>query len=164
MPTGRASTRRAAPRPSHGDVTGNTAQALSKEHAAAVREGQARMSTVSAPVAAVDPFDEQDRAGADEERALAREAEQRSAEMSRTGIHIEALPRERPRRSLRSVSRSGDVDPDELVLVKFNDDYPGVTLGKSAEGELRTFDFEGNRPYKIPRWAYEHFLDKEMLA
>lgn len=164
MPSGRANTRRAAPRPSHGDTTGNAAQALGREHAAEVAAAQRRMSTVSAPVEPVDPFEAQDRELADEERALAIEAASRTEEMSRTGITIEALPRERPRRTLRSVSKSGELDLNELVQVKFNDDYPGVTLGKSENGELRTFDFEANRPYKLPRWVAEHFADKEMLA
>jgi hypothetical protein len=165
--TGRATPRRAQTRGQHGDVTGQQAVNLRHEHEAEIREAQQRMSTVSPMVDAgefdepVDYTDDARHAAAEAEEAAAQQPEV----IKRGSMVIEALPRERPRRYTRSVSATGEEDPNEPVEVRFNDYYPEVTLGKDDEtGEIRTFDFEAGRKYRIPRWAAEHLQSKEMLA
>lgn len=129
-----------------------------------MREAQQKMSMVGAPP---EPYDISDEAeGARQEEAENADPTAGNVDMSQSGLDITALPRPKPRgRGLRSVTRSGEYDPDEPVEIRFNDTYEGVTLGKSnVTGDLRTFDFEVGRPYRVPTWVADHFADKEMLA
>lgn len=73
------------------------------------------------------------------------------------GPVIRAHPRQR-RRSLL-VEGVGGGDPDQMVTVKLNGDYPEVTLGAGVH-----VDFEEGRPYDVPRWVAQHFEEKDMLA
>lgn len=163
---GRAQTgRRATPRASHGDVTGNNAIKLRAEHADAVRDAQNRMSGVNLDPGDQPPIDLSDEAVEERREADEVDALGKTEDLSRTGLDIVAHPRVRPRRSLRSVSREGKYDPNKPVRIHFNDDYPGVTLGKNPKnGEMRVFDFERGRPYDVPQWVADHLAEKEMLV
>lgn len=167
MATGRATTnRRATPRGRHGDVTGNQAIALGKEHAAEVRAAQERMGMVRG-AGEPEPYDISDEAEAQREELAAQAHAADVVDHSGSGLAIKALPRPKVRKrgGLRSVSKSGEYDPDAMVTVRFNDDYPGVTLGKHPEtGVMRTFDFTCDRPWDVPQWVADHFAEKEMLS
>lgn len=162
--SGRAGTRRAAPRPQHGNTTQNQAIALGKEQAAEVRARENEMGMVTPAPQDEEPFDYSD--DAEHARAEAEEVASQAIEVIDIGgLKIEALPREQPRQHLRAVSADGTEDEDELIEVRFNDTYEDVTLGKDPETEIiRMITFEENRRYRLPRWMVRHLADKEMLV
>lgn len=141
-----------------GNMTGRQNEQLRKEQAAEVREAEARMATAGPPVEEDEPTDYTPEGVAEAERQAVVEEDQTEILGSPQGsVRIEAFPRER--RSTLQRKGVGDGDPNAPVVVRLNGTYPEVTLGADNH-----FDFEENRPYRVPLWVAQHLEEKGMLA